>query len=495
MLSREQKERERDRETFGSAVDSIPSDRYTATTTPAVTEDKEGADSRARERAANFSREKGTRTGRSDRDNWRDKSSGSTSSENVNSGATSSSLNGEKEQRKFERKERPISSTSQWKNERDSGSSKDRSSDNLTSGATKLSPKDLMWEYLDPQGEIQGPFGDMEMNEWYEAGFFTPSLLVKRVYQPQFTELDVLISAMDPNSNRPFFTPASMLSSLVTPYSQKEKDVDSAPEKQVAREEKAWSKNNSKQSISDTPPKVDSQASEIISDSKENDFQEVKSKRGNKSSKHNANLEPSQNTSTGTATSTNVDKNKKKVTREEDILVEKFGVTPNATGTSSTTSVVTPPKSTTSPAPPQVNIDKPTSAVPVASTNTTNAWGVVSSSAQVAPVSITMQLQPQLQQPGQTQLKRKEGVFVIDESKGTAVPVQMPMQIPQGTSPIPVIQQQVPSQRQSIPPSQAFHNPPMYPFVPQPVPVCLSLFFTHLLLSPNFLNTISLLLV
>lgn len=465
--------------------------------TPAIIEDKEGTDSRSRERAANFSREKGNRTARSDRDNWRDKSSGiSTSSENVNSGTTiaSNSLNGEKEQRKFERKERPISSTSsQWKNERDSTSSKDRSSDPFTSGVTKLSPKDLMWEYLDPQGEIQGPFGDMEMNEWYEAGFFTPSLLVKRVHQPQFTELDVLISAMDPNSNRPFFTPASMLSSLVTtPHTQKEKDVDSAPEKQIVREEKAWSKNISKQSIPETPTKLDSQVPSTFSDTKENEFQEVKSKRGTKNAKQNANSEPlPQNTST---TSTNIEKSKKKVPREEDILAEKFGVSANTTtSTSSTTSVNPPPKTTTSPPPPpQVNIEKTVSAVPI---TTTNAWGVVSSSTQVAPVSITMQLQPQ----AQTQLKRKEGVFVIDESKGTAIPVQMPMQIPQGTTSIPVIQQQVP-QRQSIPPSsQPFNNPPMYPFVPQPVPVCFSPFFffyfTNFFFSPHFLNTISLLLV
>ncbi|KAM4550965.1 GRB10-interacting GYF protein 2 isoform 5-T5 [Odontesthes bonariensis] len=46
----------------------------------------------------------------------------------------------------------------------------------------------LKWSYKDPQGEIQGPFGNHEMSEWFQAGYFTMSLLVKRgcdeVFQP-----------------------------------------------------------------------------------------------------------------------------------------------------------------------------------------------------------------------------------------------------------------------------------------------------------------------
>ncbi|XP_061835450.2 GRB10-interacting GYF protein 2 isoform X4 [Nerophis lumbriciformis] len=38
----------------------------------------------------------------------------------------------------------------------------------------------LKWFYKDPQGEIQGPFGNQEMAEWFQAGYFTMSLLVKR---------------------------------------------------------------------------------------------------------------------------------------------------------------------------------------------------------------------------------------------------------------------------------------------------------------------------
>ncbi|XP_041659364.1 GRB10-interacting GYF protein 2 isoform X2 [Cheilinus undulatus] len=38
----------------------------------------------------------------------------------------------------------------------------------------------LKWFYKDPQGEIQGPFSNQEMTEWFQAGYFTMSLLVKR---------------------------------------------------------------------------------------------------------------------------------------------------------------------------------------------------------------------------------------------------------------------------------------------------------------------------
>ncbi|XP_070412201.1 GRB10-interacting GYF protein 2 isoform X6 [Nothobranchius furzeri] len=38
----------------------------------------------------------------------------------------------------------------------------------------------LKWFYKDPQGEIQGPFNNPEMSEWFQAGYFTMSLLVKR---------------------------------------------------------------------------------------------------------------------------------------------------------------------------------------------------------------------------------------------------------------------------------------------------------------------------
>ncbi|XP_061492447.1 GRB10-interacting GYF protein 2 isoform X2 [Rhineura floridana] len=45
------------------------------------------------------------------------------------------------------------------------------------------------WFYKDPQGEIQGPFSNQEMTEWFQAGYFTMSLLVKRACDESFQQL------------------------------------------------------------------------------------------------------------------------------------------------------------------------------------------------------------------------------------------------------------------------------------------------------------------
>ncbi|KAL5490822.1 hypothetical protein EMCRGX_G016009 [Ephydatia muelleri] len=40
------------------------------------------------------------------------------------------------------------------------------------------------WYYTDPQGEIQGPFATEDMKEWYDAGYFTMDLRVRRACDP-----------------------------------------------------------------------------------------------------------------------------------------------------------------------------------------------------------------------------------------------------------------------------------------------------------------------
>ena len=42
----------------------------------------------------------------------------------------------------------------------------------------------IRWEYIDPQGEVQGPFANDEMDQWYKAGFFPPDLLLRCINQP-----------------------------------------------------------------------------------------------------------------------------------------------------------------------------------------------------------------------------------------------------------------------------------------------------------------------
>ncbi|XP_041841471.1 GRB10-interacting GYF protein 1 isoform X1 [Melanotaenia boesemani] len=51
----------------------------------------------------------------------------------------------------------------------------------------------MKWFYKDPQGEIQGPFTTVEMCEWFQAGYFTMSLLVKRGCDEGFQPLGDVI--------------------------------------------------------------------------------------------------------------------------------------------------------------------------------------------------------------------------------------------------------------------------------------------------------------
>ena len=63
-------------------------------------------------------------------------------------------------------------------------------------------PETTKWLYKDPQGEVQGPFTDVEMNEWYEAGYFSDTLLVRQAHDPEFVELRYLLKK---DGSSPFF--------------------------------------------------------------------------------------------------------------------------------------------------------------------------------------------------------------------------------------------------------------------------------------------------
>ena len=54
-------------------------------------------------------------------------------------------------------------------------------------------PDSEKWFYRDPQGEIQGPFLTAEMSDWFTAGYFTMTLLVKRGKDDYFCPLGDLI--------------------------------------------------------------------------------------------------------------------------------------------------------------------------------------------------------------------------------------------------------------------------------------------------------------
>ena len=48
------------------------------------------------------------------------------------------------------------------------------------------------WYYQDPDGMIQGPFTSGEMKEWFDAGYFTMDLMVRRACDNHMLPLGLL---------------------------------------------------------------------------------------------------------------------------------------------------------------------------------------------------------------------------------------------------------------------------------------------------------------
>lgn len=71
---------------------------------------------------------------------------------------------------------------------------------------TMVMPDRMRWVYMDPQGQQQGPFTGLEMNEWYKANFFTNDLRVRKLEDPDFEPLGQLIRRIG-NSREPFLVP------------------------------------------------------------------------------------------------------------------------------------------------------------------------------------------------------------------------------------------------------------------------------------------------
>lgn len=55
------------------------------------------------------------------------------------------------------------------------------------------------WYYQDPQGDLQGPFSSSEMAEWFRAGYFTVTLLVRRQCDERFYMLGDLVTLCNGN--------------------------------------------------------------------------------------------------------------------------------------------------------------------------------------------------------------------------------------------------------------------------------------------------------
>lgn len=86
------------------------------------------------------------------------------------------------------------------------GSSDSASSLPQTQQRTMVMPDRMRWVYLDPQGQVQGPWSGLEMHDWYKASFFTADLSVKKVEDSEFEPLGQLIRRIG-NSREPFLVP------------------------------------------------------------------------------------------------------------------------------------------------------------------------------------------------------------------------------------------------------------------------------------------------
>ncbi|KAI0762078.1 hypothetical protein BC629DRAFT_986405 [Irpex lacteus] len=66
-------------------------------------------------------------------------------------------------------------------------------------------PATMEWTYLDPQGQVQGPFPAPTMQKWYEDGYFTANLLMKRAnVDTEWTSVGALLQRA--GNPRPFLT-------------------------------------------------------------------------------------------------------------------------------------------------------------------------------------------------------------------------------------------------------------------------------------------------
>ncbi|KAM4820520.1 LOW QUALITY PROTEIN: GRB10-interacting GYF protein 1 [Thomomys bottae] len=84
------------------------------------------------------------------------------------------------------------------------------------------------WFYKDPQGEIQGPFTTQEMAEWFQAGYFSMSLLVKRGCDEGFQPLGEVIKMWGRVPFGPGPSPPPLLGSMDQERLKKQQELAAA---------------------------------------------------------------------------------------------------------------------------------------------------------------------------------------------------------------------------------------------------------------------------
>eukprot|EP00794_Sanderia_malayensis_P015268 gene15268-16844_t len=99
------------------------------------------------------------------------------------------------------------------------------------------------WIYRDPQGEIQGPFSNEEMLEWFKAGYFTMGLLVRRVCDEVFLPLGDAIKLWSRVPFQPGPAPPSITKQQQQPQQQQQlvEDLHQRPHNlNVAQDVSIW---------------------------------------------------------------------------------------------------------------------------------------------------------------------------------------------------------------------------------------------------------------
>ncbi|XP_038624255.1 GRB10-interacting GYF protein 1 isoform X1 [Tachyglossus aculeatus] len=84
------------------------------------------------------------------------------------------------------------------------------------------------WFYKDPQGEIQGPFATQEMAEWFQAGYFSMALLVKRGCDEGFQPLGEVIKMWGRVPFAPGPSPPPLLGNLDQERLKKQQELAAA---------------------------------------------------------------------------------------------------------------------------------------------------------------------------------------------------------------------------------------------------------------------------
>ncbi|XP_023685025.1 GRB10-interacting GYF protein 1-like isoform X3 [Paramormyrops kingsleyae] len=98
-----------------------------------------------------------------------------------------------------------------------------------TAAALPLSHEAAMkWFYKDPQGEIQGPFTTQEMSEWFQAGYFSMGLLVKRGCDEGFQLLGDVIKMWGRVPFAPGPSPPPLLGNLDQERLKKQQELAAA---------------------------------------------------------------------------------------------------------------------------------------------------------------------------------------------------------------------------------------------------------------------------